>query len=201
METSALQPDRAPAGAADDLVAEVNRMFDEAKARVAAASGTTPSVPRATAAAMTRALLYHHDPTRYRLTEPARSIAGLRPHELARCALESAGVRTGGLSRIELAGLALGRGTRASPGAAPARRNARTLVSLPFALAQGNDRLAGMSGRVARGGATLGERRYGRRAVRLDGVTLGGGDRRQPQRGVLLVAKQPRVASDPCPEK
>jgi hypothetical protein len=92
--------------------AEVNRWFDEAEARVAAAARGTParpSGPRATAAAMSRALLYHHDPARHPITTAgARSLAGFRPYELARRALESVGVRTGGLSSYELAGLALG---------------------------------------------------------------------------------------------
>ena len=109
MDTGTLQPARARAGAADDdLVADVNRMFDEAEARVAAVSGTSQAVPRATAAALSGAVLHQHDPARYQLTEPARSFAGFRPYELARRALESAGVRTGGLSSFELAGLALG---------------------------------------------------------------------------------------------
>jgi phage head maturation protease len=64
--------------------------------------------PRATAAAMSRALLYQVDPGRFPLPTGSRSLAGFRPYELARRALESAGVRTGGMSPYELAGLALG---------------------------------------------------------------------------------------------
>jgi hypothetical protein len=107
MQTSTL-PRSARAGAVDDaLVADVNRMFDEAEVRVAAARDR-PSVPRTSAAAMSRALLYQQDPARHPLPDAARSLAGFRPYELARRALESAGVRTSGLTPYELAGLALG---------------------------------------------------------------------------------------------
>src|SRR5262249_33609789 len=64
---------------------------------------------RVTAAAMSRALLAQALPDRYPLADDAaRSLVGYRPYELARRALESAGVRTGGLAPVELAGLARG---------------------------------------------------------------------------------------------
>jgi hypothetical protein len=72
------------------------------------AGGGVPT-PRVTAAAMSRALLAQQHPDRYPLADDAaRALVGFRPYELARRALESAGVRTGGLVPVELAGLALG---------------------------------------------------------------------------------------------
>jgi len=51
---------------------------------------------RVTAAAMSRALLAQAHPDRFPLADDAaRALAGFRPYELARRALESAGVRTG----------------------------------------------------------------------------------------------------------
>jgi hypothetical protein len=57
---------------------------------------------------MSRAVLHQHDPDRYPLATGSRALAGFRPYELARRALEDAGVPTGGLSPHELAGVALG---------------------------------------------------------------------------------------------
>jgi hypothetical protein len=111
MDTSSLHP----AAAADDqaaLIADINRMCDEGNVRVAAAARGTPArppAPPATAAAMSRALLHTHDPARHPITTAdARSLAGYRPYELARRALESAGVCTDGMAAATLAGMALG---------------------------------------------------------------------------------------------
>ena len=78
---------------ADDLVAD---------------AAATWSMPRTSAAAMSRALLAQQDPARYPHSTGSRALAGFRPFEMARRALESAGVRTGGLSSFDLAGMALG---------------------------------------------------------------------------------------------
>src|SRR5262249_55733573 len=57
--------------------------------------------PRVTAAAMSRALLAQALPDRYPLADDAaRSLVGYRPYELARRALDSARVRTGGLAPV-----------------------------------------------------------------------------------------------------
>src|SRR5262249_51786407 len=65
--------------------------------------------PRVAAAALSRAPPAQAHADRFPLADDAaRALAGYRPYELARMSLESAGVRTGGLVPVELAGLALG---------------------------------------------------------------------------------------------
>jgi hypothetical protein len=57
--------------------------------------------------ALTEALLHRHDPSRNPLSDRAREFRGLTLLEMARGALERGGQSTRGLSKMELAGLAL----------------------------------------------------------------------------------------------
>lgn len=61
----------------------------------------------ARAAAMTNALLHRHDPNAYNLDDAARDFRGLSLMEMARDHLEAIGISTRGMSRNELAEIAL----------------------------------------------------------------------------------------------
>lgn len=79
-------------------------------------SEPAPAAPRSSGAAeaqyrdaLTEALLHRHSPGQFQLSERARDFRGLSLLELARHALDRAGISTRGLGKMELAGIALGR--------------------------------------------------------------------------------------------
>lgn len=90
------------------------RILDEMAARgtrpglpANAGARTTPESIEAIRTAVAESILHRHNPVEYKLTEAGRNYRGLSILEVARRVLESDGVSTTGMTKMELAGRAL----------------------------------------------------------------------------------------------
>lgn len=88
------------------LDAVATRSEQQGQQRAAIAVGVEEVEKRA--AALQTALLHRYQPTAFKLDDTAREFRGLTLLEMARDHLQAQGMRVRGLSRMELAGLALG---------------------------------------------------------------------------------------------